>query len=107
MINNKFIFFNTLEAFEQNRGEISPESIVFIKNPAMIYTHGTFFDGSNNLDDIYIRWYDKNNPNDIPGTEEMDDTVKVTFQTLPQTDYDNLAASNLLNPNTYYFTYET
>ena len=48
MIQNKFITYETLEGFNRAllRNDISPKSIVFIKNPAMIWTHNTFFDAT-------------------------------------------------------------
>lgn len=47
MINNRFLFFKTKEAFEaaKNNGDVSQDSIVFIKNDKVIWTHGTYFDG--------------------------------------------------------------
>ena len=45
MINNKFIFYRTYSAFENDKteGKIPEESIVFIKDKQLIYTHDTMF----------------------------------------------------------------
>lgn len=45
MINNKFIFYRTYSAFENDKteGNIPEESIVFIKDKQLIYTHDTMF----------------------------------------------------------------
>lgn len=45
MINNKYIFYRTYSAFENDKteGKIPEESIVFIKDKQLIYTHDTMF----------------------------------------------------------------
>ena len=43
IINNNFLFFKTQEAFERERKNISPTSIVFIKDSQTIYTHNSYF----------------------------------------------------------------
>lgn len=45
MINNKFIFYRTYSAFESDKTEskIPEDSIVFIKDKQLIYTHNTMF----------------------------------------------------------------
>lgn len=43
MINNKFLIFKTQEGFRKKSNQISPDSIVFIKDKAAIWTHGQYF----------------------------------------------------------------
>lgn len=48
MINNKFLFFQTLKDFEREkrRGNISSLSIAFIKDQHTIWTHDTYFNAN-------------------------------------------------------------
>lgn len=50
IINNNFLFFKTQEAFERERKNISPTSIVFIKDSQTIYTHNTYFGLSTSIE---------------------------------------------------------
>lgn len=52
LINNKFLFFKTADAFERERrkGNISPTSIAFIKDDLVIWTHNTYFGLSTSLE---------------------------------------------------------
>ena len=43
MINNRFLYFKTESDFIQHRLEISQQSIVFIQDKKLIWTHGQFF----------------------------------------------------------------
>lgn len=48
MINNRFLYYKNLATFTQdlNNGQINRESIVFIEETKLIWTHGVYF-GSN------------------------------------------------------------
>ena len=45
MINNRFLFFRTQEQFEKQKNQILDDSIVFVKNPPIIWTHGVYYTG--------------------------------------------------------------
>ena len=50
MINNKFLYYKHLESFvdDQGNGLINNDSIAFIEDAKLIWTHGSYF-GLNNL----------------------------------------------------------
>lgn len=48
MINNRFLFYKTKDAFERDKNEIMNESIVFIADPAIIWTHGIYYVANKN-----------------------------------------------------------
>lgn len=50
MINNRFLFYKTINGFERDKSEIPQDSIVFIKEPAIIWTHGTYYTGQSSED---------------------------------------------------------
>jgi len=45
MIGNRLLFFKTQQAFEEKKNEIRSDAIVFIKDPAVIWTHDTYYTG--------------------------------------------------------------
>lgn len=47
MIDNKYIIFKTKSAFDNQRrnGNINPESVVFIEDAGLIYTHKHYYGG--------------------------------------------------------------
>lgn len=51
-INNRFIHCSTYESFKKYKDNISGESIVFIKDLQLIYTHGTFYGEQSDLSDL-------------------------------------------------------
>ena len=106
MIDNKLIFYKTLEAFNNDLGDgkISPTSIVFIKDAKVIWTHGTSFKASNADLDEYIKWYNKDK---IDGDDNVSTLPEeIGLVTLPETSYQNLVRSGLVKNNIYYYTYQ-
>ena len=56
MIKNNKVFFRTYDAFQSalQSGQISGDSIVFIKDKGLIWTHGAFFGGIETIKHIII-----------------------------------------------------
>lgn len=59
MIDNKFLFYKTLDSFkiDLQDGLISRESIAFIKQPTVIWTHNTYYNCTGYPGDEYLSWY--------------------------------------------------
>ena len=92
MIENKFITFNTLAGFKAalSRNQVGNKSIVFIKDPAMIWTHGTFFDATK------VK-------NETTGDYDLQGSDRIL---LTEEAYEQLVANDQIDNNTYYLTYE-
>ena len=85
MINNRFLFFQTGRQFEAQKDKILYDSIVFVKNPPFIWTHGVYYEGGGggggeqSTIDIYdtpiyySRFIDKNTP--IPTIGNYDNSI--------------------------------
>lgn len=45
MINTRFLYYKTQESFEADKQNILNDSIVFVGEPPIIWTHGTYYTG--------------------------------------------------------------
>lgn len=45
MINTRFLYYKTQESFEADKPNILNDSIVFVGDPPIIWTHGTYYTG--------------------------------------------------------------
>lgn len=86
-IDNKLIFYKTLEAFNNDLGDgkISPTSIVFIKDAKVIWTHDTYFKSSNADLDEYIKWYNKDKIDGDDNASVLPEDVHLI--TIPEAEY--------------------
>lgn len=72
LIDRKFLYYRTQNAFEQERERVSPGSIVFIEDKRLIWTHNTYFGLSTGFERakgyfISFEWLKKQYPKPLAG----------------------------------------
>ena len=117
MIQNKFLHYKTLEAFntDLNSGNIKPDSICFIANALTIYTHGKYYrclgsDEEDPTDPVEPTEEVSNTHNILPfdgfeiiPTEKIDNNLIYPIQIVnPDLNYKIVAGWSLLSQETFY-----
>lgn len=87
MIENILVHYNTYNTFKSDldAGLISQTSVCFIKDTNQIYTHGQYYNSSNNIDSQKIEY--------IEGTSDSDGVISSINLPEPEEGYENMIIS--------------